>query len=454
MTWEAVPIPGGWEYRHSDSTARIILDYVFPTQRGLEAWVELRMDDGIPVAQGQQNLMAVRSTQPFLADVDDADTVPWRAGLRQAFYETINAWREGAPTVDLATIESSGLEWILDPLVEAGGNTRIIAPGGSGKSLFAMALALAVSTGSSEFLGLKPRVTGPVLYLDWETNAATHAQRIKALCAPAGVPFSRDLVYYRFEDAPLARSVQAVSRAVRETGAIMLVVDSAMMAAGTSGQSSGEDTTGNLFTALRQIAKPAAVVDHKSSEAIRTQRLGGYGSVYKENLARLQYEFTSYSRTPDRRRFILTLTKENNVGDVAPIGFELVTKGGKDTGITSAVFNQVDAESVRAVSEDADLANRIFTLLSSSDTPMPVRKMSEMLGVKDATVRARLTRDQRFVNVAIAGAGRWRLADGLLSEPRDDGFQGELEPPDDEPEMLDDLDREPPTNFRDGGEIF
>lgn len=457
MTWQSNPIPGGWEFKHEEG-GQIILDYIYPTSRGLEAWVELRVDgEEIPVSQGQRNLMVAQAINPFLSDVADRkDKIPWLEGLRFAFYTTIEAWREGSPTLDLSVIDPKGLQFIIKPIIETGGNTRLIAPGGSGKSLFADAVGLTVATGNPGFLGLDALITGPVLYLDWETTADTHSQRLRALCSPLGVKVPRDGIFYRFESSPLARSVQAVRRSVERYEAILLIVDSALMAAGPSGQSSGEESTGNLYTALREIGIPALIVDHKSAEAIQRGRLGGYGSIFKENLARMQWEFTSYSRSHDKRRFVLSLTKENNVGEVSPLAFTLTTKGG-EKGIASAVFKQEDPDAVRAAADVADLGNRLYYLLGAQPGPVEMPRILELLGndVKEATVRGRLSRDTRFVNVAAKGQrGLYRLSDELMAMPRDDGFQGELEPPEPDDGLLDDLDDVPAKNFSDDEVVF
>lgn len=477
MTWKGSLIPGGaWEFKHDTTGASIIIDYIYPIARGLEAWVELRVgDETIPVSQGQRNLMVAGAINPFVTDAEIvAGKIPWREGLRVAFHEVIETWRLGAATIDLSTVVPKGLTFIVDPIVETGGNTRIIAPGGSGKSLFALAIYLTVITGSAKFLGLQPSVTGPCMYLDWETNPETHAQRIHALCGPLGIPVpGRDLMMYRNESVPLARQSQAVARAVARSGAVMLIVDSAKMAAGPSGQSSGEESTLSMYMALREIGVPALIVDHKSNEAIQKNRLGGYGSVYNENLARLQWEYTSYSRKGEIRQWVLSLTKENNVGELPPMAFVLETKGGK-AGITSARFGQANPESVMAQADDGDLAGRLYTVLAAVDEPVDITRICELLGpdAKRETVRARLARDNRFVNVAASGkTGRYRLADHLLGAPRDDGIQATLEttmealgaqevpPPaddgyDDEDRDLLDPTAEPPTNFRVGDEVF
>jgi hypothetical protein len=424
-----LPIPGGWSYRDEAAGATIILDYIYPNGRGLEAWVELRVDDReIPLASGRQDLTLANAAAPFLRAIPDWDTTPWSEGLRLAFYEVINADRNAAATIDLTTIEPSGLQFLVDPLVEAGGATRLIAPGGAGKSLFAMAMALTVVTGSPKFLGLACQKSGPVIYLDWETNADTHAQRLAALCGPLGTALpDRNLLMYRNERTPISRGIRAITRAVRSHDAIMVIVDSAKMAAGPTGQSSGEEATLSMFAALRELGVPALIVDHKSKEDIAKGRRGGYGSVFNDNISRMVWEFTSHN--PVTGRFVLELTKENNVGPRAALGFEKETKG-DDHGITWARFTLVDVDKIVAA-VDESMTDRALLLFQTSSEPMSVGRMAEMLEAKQSSLRAALGRDTRFIAVS-SGKGRpslWRPRDELLAEPLDDGIQDAIDLP-------------------------
>jgi hypothetical protein len=393
-------------------------------------WVELwQGDDEIPVVQGQQNIMSPRAAQPFVEGAK-AKKGDWAEGLRVAFHQLLLEHRDPSETVDLTTVEPTGLEWVVEPLIEKGGNTRLIAAGGSGKSIMAMAVALTVATGNRKFLGLDAAVTGPVLYLDWETNAGTHAQRVTALCAPLDVPKpGHDQLLYQYHAAPLARAAQSVRRTCEKFDVVMVVVDSSKMAAGPSGQSSGEDSTLGLYTALREIARPALVIDHKTKEDVAKGKKGGYGSIYLQNLARMEWEMTRYSRvSKNKRTFVLSLEKENNVGDLPPIGFEMWTDGGK-TGISDARFSRVSPDSVADPSEN-NMVERIATVMMGSNEPLEIKKIADMLGAVESSVRACLNSNKNvFENVGKQGRkGLWKLMDDYGT---DDGFQPplEVEPP-------------------------
>jgi hypothetical protein len=290
------------------------------------------------------------------------------------------------------------------------------------------------------------------MYLDWETNAITHARRVRALCKGADVPPpSKNLIWYRYEGLPLYKSMQAVTRAVRRAEAVVVVVDSRMMAAGASGQSSGEDSTLNLNTALREIGVPALIVDHKSKEYMDKGKKGGYGSVFNTNLARLEWEYDRYTKTfrdeETIRTFIVALEKENNVGELPPLGFRLTTSGGKH-GITSARFEQVPVTSIADPAEIDIVGERVWAVLTAANETMTIRGLERATGVSASSLRSHLNRDTRYENVNAdrkGAQGRWRIREGV---PRDEGVQEGFDSWEGEPVGG------PVSDWREGDEVF
>ena len=447
MSWAAEPIPGGgWQYKHSDSDAHITVDYLIPKGSGLEAWVELRLGDADrPVASGTRNLMLPDAAVPFLRSLPDDTHSLWREGLTVAFFDTVEAFRESVATVDLAAVELRPFAFLVEPLMESGNNTRLIAPGGSGKSLLGLALALTVATGDRRFLGLRPEATGPVMYLDWETDEFTHRRRMEDLCRAAGVPVpGLGHIHYRQEALPLIRTVQAVTRAARAVGAVMLIVDSRIPAAGASGQSSGEDSSINLNSALRQIGVPALILDHKSQEKIEKGKTGGYGSITNQNFARMEWEFTKHQRmAPNDYVFRLSLEKKNNVGDLPPLGFRLQFSR------EGTAFTRINPDKIVDPTAEDTTAERMFTLFTGeTNEPLTTGKIAAMLDVPADTVRSAGNRDPRFRNLRKGQKGKeglWEVPEEFLTGPPLTAVQTTIEEVvlDDEPDEH--VDTGPPT---------
>ena len=147
MTWTPAEIPGGMKWTDPDD-AEILVEFIHPTARGLDAWVELRLPgDPVPIVEGTRDLMRPDAIDPFLKGARTLKAPgQWLDGLRVAFHTVIEQHRDGADTIDLAAIDPAPLQFLVDPLLENGGSTRLIAAGGSGKSLFAMAVCLTIAS--------------------------------------------------------------------------------------------------------------------------------------------------------------------------------------------------------------------------------------------------------------------------------------------------------------------
>jgi hypothetical protein len=201
------------------------------------------------------------------------------------------------------------------------------------------------------------------------------------------------------------------------------------MAAGPAGGFGGsEDSALNLYLALREIGRPGLMIDHKTKDDIEKGRRGGYGSVFYENLARMQWEMMKLQDvSTSERLFTLELTKENNVGRLPPLGFKLVTAGNGAGTLESAQFTQVDAEKISDPSAD-DMPDRIAALLGGSAEPLSVQKIADMLygreegKTRKASIRARLNQDSRFENISQTKTGAWIVT----GEPGDAGEQVQI----------------------------
>ncbi len=418
---------------------RIVLDHLSPTSRGLEAWVEVRWMGTTPppalLTFGRFDLRGARTVSSLAkAAADDCPRftddpeAALRAMLRAAVYSTVADFDRGEPSVALRDVMPTRRRWLLRPLVESAGHTRLIAPGGSAKSLLALAVAWTVATGRPKLLGLKPDVSGPVLFLDWEADAETHSERIRALCKPNDLDIPDGLLYqnHRF---PLHRNYRAVARTVKEEGVVMVVVDSNALARGGSGERGAEDSTIRMFACLREIGVPALIIDHKSDEKMRTGRRGGYGSVFNTNSVRLEWEVVRQQQTAESIAVVLSLSKKNNVAPQADLGFrfEFASDGDRLDEVRVRQVAPAEVHPLAHLEErPSGLVDRIAALLVASDEPLSVAEIAAELETTEGSIRARLARHHdRFAKVRSGRRTLWRVVD----EPRDDGDQDELPDP-------------------------
>lgn len=429
MNWDDLrPVRTGirTEYWH-EAGIRIIFDYLHPTSKGLEAWCEVRWVGNVPEPKlltfGRWDLMG-STTVKRLADqaaidcpkvgTDTSEAI--RAMLRAAVYDMIQTHLEGKETVTLAHIEPQKQQWLLRPLLEAGTATRIIARGGATKSLLALAIGVTICTGRSKLLGVKPATTGPVLYLDWEADQGTHATRLHAMCKGAGIDVPENL-HYEHHDESLHRAIHGIARTVAQYAPIALVVDSNAMARGGTGSGGAEDTTRDMYAALRQLKLPVVILDHKSDEKIRRGVKGGYGSVFNQNLARLEWEYVRIQQVGDTTRVALSLEKANNMRTGIELAFELdfVNLGdGDDRHLDKIRMRPIAPANVTAMPDASNAQtwrDRIYWLLQAEGVPLEVGEIAERMEASESTIRKELNRHPVFVNVAVSGVGKWSTAE-------------------------------------------
>lgn len=232
--------------------------------------------------------------------------VMWYDIFEQFCHYSLRRWRDGNPILDLTCVPPREQpRFLLDPFIEQGGVTILFADGNTGKSSFALALAVTVATGMP-VLGVRPATVTNVLYLDWEADADSHAERMRAL---AGSDVPADAVHYRREVASLHESAPTLRRRIGELGIGLVVVDS--LGASRGGEPESADTTIKTFNAIRSLEVPALCIDHVAKNA--TDNSKPFGSVYSYNLARLVWRMEKTQQEDDEHSTIaLTNTKNNN----------------------------------------------------------------------------------------------------------------------------------------------
>jgi AAA domain-containing protein len=413
---------------------RFIFTDMAPRTGGIYAWVEVRWQGNIPdprpLAFGTYNLMGNRTVSTLTSEVMASDGNLDKAAVRELVTEAVNDVRlvltEQHDAKPLHETETTQRRWTLKPLLEASSITRLIAAGGSLKSLFALAICATVATGSPKFLGLKPQQTGSSLFLDWEADAAIHAERLRALCKAVGLQVPETIHYMRMSGA-LHLSQRRIASAVADIDPVLLVADSNAMARGASGDGSAEDSTIRMFSALRSFQRSALIVDHKSDEKARRGLTGGYGSIYNRNLARLEWEVNRVVSNVESTDLVLRLEKANNMRRGLELGYRVTIKQTQEDIWETASLQTVNPQSIVAMSnEGATLADRVAGYLRHQTEAQSVKAIANACHLKDNLVRSILSRSgDRFENVSKTKEARWRLID----QETDEGDLDELPAP-------------------------
>jgi hypothetical protein len=349
-----------------------------------------------------------------------------QAAIQEAVLDVINVFFDRHNAVDLSSVGSThDTRWLLDPLIEQGMVTRLVAQGGSLKSLFALAVSATVVLDTPKFLGIKPELSGPVLYLDWEADSVTHAMRLEALCKAKGLRMIEGIHYMPMASS-LYLSQRRVMSAVADLHPVLLIVDSNAMARGATGEGGAEDSTIRMITALRSFGPAALVVDHKSEEKIRRGLTGGYGSIFNRNLARLEWEVVRTNRTLEATSLALRLEKANNIRTKVELGFRFEIAANGHGIWNTANIAPVDPSSIISFDpSDNTAASKIYNYLRTQTEAQPVSAIAKGTGLRDSTVRMSLKRDDRFENLGTETKGLWRAID----QDTDEGYQDGLPDP-------------------------
>lgn len=274
---------------------------------------------------------------------------------------------------------------LLDPILPFGVHSILFGPGGLGKSITAVALAVSLETGLEIIPGFKPLQRGPTLYLNWETTREDIDARIKAVCAGAGIKPVR-LFHLAGGGRPLAQRVESIARDIDRTAAIMVVVDSNGKAIGTSGEGPIEDAANRFASALDELDRTALCIDHISKAGSEMQ--GGarnpYGSVMKSNWARATWEMTQ-SRPPldGETHLVLHHRKHNTTAEHEPIGLVMRWDRG-------AVVWETEDVDTADISYGATIRDQIAAALL--DHPLRISEIASKTGRTEAVVKTNLYR--------------------------------------------------------------
>ena len=258
--------------------------------------------------------------------VPGVDAGSWGNYLEQFCNAVLGAERQAAPIVrlkDLPPREDRGM--LIDPFLPGQGGTVLYAPGGIGKSMMAAAMAVMVATGESIIRGWRVNWQARPLILDYEDDEWTWASRIAMLAR--GHDLDVPDIGYMPCRRPLADELEAVADRVHEEQAGLVIIDSAGLAMGDSGQyADAADGALKLFGAVKAIGLPALIIDHvAAAEQKNTAAAKPYGSVYKWNSARMAWELKREKEPEEGRAELLLIHGKYNNGERhKPIGLEIM----------------------------------------------------------------------------------------------------------------------------------
>jgi hypothetical protein len=345
------------------------------------------------VHRARLSLLSTQSRQGLVRFLQTRGTeeINWQDVIEQACEITIRKWREGAPIERLADIpDPPPHRDLIRGYLPAGETSVSFADGGSLKStIAACVVGVAVASGHAVVPGLDPQITGPVLYLDWESSGTEHKARVSATCRQLGIPIPRDLLYQR-QFKPLVDQDLWLRETVAELDVKVLFLDSLVPAVG--GEPKDAAPIAALFNTLRSLGAGVTshVIAHMSkAEAGREQgRARAYGSVFVENLARSVWELrVSEANSYEGSVTVGLYHRKANVGALKkPFGLEVAFD---ETG-SPAAFTRVDVRDVADLADRLPLTQRIREALKSGRRS--TAELVTMLNATDGAIRKAASR--------------------------------------------------------------
>ena len=160
------------------------------------------------------------------------------------------------------------VEWVVENILVQGEATLLAAPGGAGKSYFALALSLAVCAGDWFLDGRTKQ--GRVMYVDEEGSPALALQRLAQLGATDEVKSQLD--YLSYPGVDLVRHPEKLIQDVQQTSPILVVLDSHAKVARASEENSNNEMGKVWDEGILRVARwcnCAVLVIHHTSAAGR-----------------------------------------------------------------------------------------------------------------------------------------------------------------------------------------
>lgn len=334
---------------------------------------------------------------------EDVPGVPWRTVLDRSCQEVARQMRVVEPVEDITPSPPTLGRWLVEPWIPQHETTILFGDGGTGKSLFALALACA---------GLQGHVLGPwhvrdlssVLYLDWESTAESHRARVWGLTNHRE-PLGHGL-HYRRMTRPLTDVIEVVRGDVDRYKPGLVVCDSLGAAAGPEPESG--DAAIRTMMALASLHSTRLVLAHIAAARLEQRKARPYGSVYNHNLARSTIEARGPEDEEEGRLVLSFFHRKANFGPLArPAGVQFV-------------FSPEGVIDVQRTQPDFAHGSHSAQILAAlADGPKNATELAEDLDLKAGVVRMVLGRLEKRNNVVRLVAGsqgrgkksQWGLAD-------------------------------------------
>jgi hypothetical protein len=341
----------------------------------IAAELTVNVDDplrGGRLYSGRLLLIGPNSRRDVQRNLEERIDIDWAGVLEQLCLLARDRYRKGEPPVDLSQVEyQEQAHFLLAPFVVRKGITIPYGDGGTAKSLLTLHWCVRLA-----LEGIKS------LYLDWEDDAATHAERLYAICAGMEIDVPQEMIFYQHRSVPLASSVREVRRFIAEKGVEHSVVDSVGMAAGDPND---HGLMIEAVRAARSLDVAATLVHHLPKDA--RDKTKPFGSVYASNEARITWLVEkAQEEETDELAIALTNHKYNRGRLQGKRAYRLRFINDRDT-LLSVSFDETEVGQVSAFRSKLPQRRLIADALKSNG-PLSVGHIQSCLEIEGVVVTA------------------------------------------------------------------
>lgn len=157
----------------------------------------------------------------------------WDRDIDRCFEDCAERFLKIPEPLELGDVEAPmDTQYLIDPVAMLHQVNMLLADQGSTKSYLLLYLAVCIAAGVESVFGT-PRVSGPVLYFDWEVDEYLQRKRLDWICRGLGIGVPRGLRYQNMTSRGriMDRGADMRQQLVR-TGAVASIVDSLTFGAG------------------------------------------------------------------------------------------------------------------------------------------------------------------------------------------------------------------------------
>lgn len=414
--WTFRKVGIGWQFRPPEAPILITFGSISERRGEFRTEVLVELVAGGHLLRRYINLLGSNSVRDLVRDLGNAQGGagwPWESIVAQGTESVIRAFRAGAEweTYEGELRRPAGIRWLCDGLVMTDVPNVWLAAGSTGKSTFAVALAVHHALGEP-FLG-RAVTKGTPLLLDWESTADDFEEKLWLVARGLGVRAIPKVHRMRMR-GPISAQLRAVAKRIDEHGVSLVIWDAVAAAGGPISEHVGyEAVAGDIEAVIGELpATTHLMLDHVTGDELKAGSvpLKARGSTRKVEFARNQWTLVLDRDAHADKRHVVgwTHTKINRAQYLPSFGVELLHREDELS------FRVLEASAVGPLQERMMPWQQLVAILTSNG-PLDPKDAALMMSGQDTpkaveVVMTIFNRDRR-VHMTLLPDGRLAARD-------------------------------------------